>query len=157
MGEQAPQESRQGPELDRLLESLPGWTWAPHERRFEERLAHYREHIGAWTAIGTVPSGAAVAVGLASGWSLVVVVLAILGVYLMVGPPLELWPWHQAEDLRQVGIRAGHSIKAGGDIEPTWPSRQDTASRLAEASARLRRLTPCCSLLPQHIGLAGDL
>ena len=29
--------------LDQLLESLPGWTWAPHERRFEERLAHYRD------------------------------------------------------------------------------------------------------------------
>jgi hypothetical protein len=28
--------------LDQLLESLPGWTWAPHERRFEERLARYK-------------------------------------------------------------------------------------------------------------------
>jgi hypothetical protein len=28
--------------LDQLLESLPGWTWTPHERGFEERLAHYR-------------------------------------------------------------------------------------------------------------------
>lgn len=30
------------PGLDQLLESLPGWTWAPHERGFEERLARYR-------------------------------------------------------------------------------------------------------------------
>jgi len=30
------------PALDQLLESLPGWTWAPHERGFEERLARYR-------------------------------------------------------------------------------------------------------------------
>jgi hypothetical protein len=29
--------------LDQLLESLPGWTWAPHERNFEERLAHYKD------------------------------------------------------------------------------------------------------------------
>ena len=32
----------ENPALDQLLESLPGWTWAPHERRFEERLARYR-------------------------------------------------------------------------------------------------------------------
>jgi hypothetical protein len=31
------------PALDQLLESLPGWTWAPHERSFEERLAHYKD------------------------------------------------------------------------------------------------------------------
>jgi Helicase associated domain len=31
------------PELDRLLESLPGWTWSVWERDFEERLAQYRE------------------------------------------------------------------------------------------------------------------
>jgi hypothetical protein len=31
------------PALDQLLESLPGWTWAPHERNFEERLAHYKD------------------------------------------------------------------------------------------------------------------
>lgn len=30
------------PALDQLLESLPGWRWAPHERSFEERLARYR-------------------------------------------------------------------------------------------------------------------
>lgn len=30
------------PALDRLIESMPGWTWAPNERGFEERLAHYR-------------------------------------------------------------------------------------------------------------------
>lgn len=29
--------------FDQLLESLPGWTWAPHERAFEERLAHYKD------------------------------------------------------------------------------------------------------------------
>lgn len=26
------------PRLDRLLESLPGWTWAPFEQRFEENV-----------------------------------------------------------------------------------------------------------------------
>lgn len=31
------------PALDQLLESLPGWTWAPHERSFEDRLAHYKD------------------------------------------------------------------------------------------------------------------
>jgi hypothetical protein len=31
------------PALDQLLESLPGWTWAPHEQSFEERLAHYKD------------------------------------------------------------------------------------------------------------------
>jgi hypothetical protein len=31
------------PGLDRLLESLPGWTWAPIERSFEERLARYKD------------------------------------------------------------------------------------------------------------------
>jgi hypothetical protein len=31
------------PKLDRLLESLPGWTWAPRERSFEDRLAHYKD------------------------------------------------------------------------------------------------------------------
>jgi hypothetical protein len=33
----------EGPALDQLLESLPGWTWAPHERGFEDRLAHYKD------------------------------------------------------------------------------------------------------------------
>jgi hypothetical protein len=103
-----------------------------------------QEHIGAWTAIGTVPSGAAVAVGLASGWSFVVVVLAILGVYLMVGPPLELWPWHQAEDLtRQVG-RAGHSIKASGDIET---DRTIEAGHGIEAGRDVRSPTQAHALL----------
>jgi hypothetical protein len=32
----------ENPALDQLLESLPGWTWAPHERGFEERLARYK-------------------------------------------------------------------------------------------------------------------
>lgn len=32
----------ENPALDQLLESLPGWTWAPHERGFEEQLARYR-------------------------------------------------------------------------------------------------------------------
>lgn len=32
----------ENPALDQLLESLPGWTWAPHERGFEERLVCYR-------------------------------------------------------------------------------------------------------------------
>jgi hypothetical protein len=32
------------PGLDQLLESLPGWTWAPLERGFEEQLARYK-HI----------------------------------------------------------------------------------------------------------------
>jgi hypothetical protein len=104
-----------------------------------------QEHIGAWTAIGTVPSGAAVAVGLASGWSLVVVVLAILGVYLMVGPLLELWPWHQAEDLsRRVGIRAGHSIKASGDIET---DRAIEAGHGIEAGGDIRSSTQAHALL----------
>jgi hypothetical protein len=31
------------PALDQLLESLPGWTWAPHERSFEDRLARYKD------------------------------------------------------------------------------------------------------------------
>jgi hypothetical protein len=31
------------PALDRLLESFPGWTWAPNERGFEDRLAHYED------------------------------------------------------------------------------------------------------------------
>lgn len=29
--------------LDQLLESLPGWTWAPHEQSLEDRLAHYKD------------------------------------------------------------------------------------------------------------------
>lgn len=32
----------ENPALDQLLESLPGWTWAPYERGFEERLARYK-------------------------------------------------------------------------------------------------------------------
>jgi hypothetical protein len=31
------------PELDRLLESLPGWTWSVRECHFEERLSRYKE------------------------------------------------------------------------------------------------------------------
>lgn len=31
------------PALDQLLESLPGWTWAPHEGGFEDRLTHYKD------------------------------------------------------------------------------------------------------------------
>lgn len=33
--------------LDRLLESLPGWTWAPRERSFQERLTRYEEAVEA--------------------------------------------------------------------------------------------------------------
>jgi hypothetical protein len=33
----------ENPALDQLLESLPGWTWAPHERSFEDRLARYKD------------------------------------------------------------------------------------------------------------------
>jgi hypothetical protein len=33
--------------LDQLLESLPGWTWAPHERGFEEQLARYEQAVAA--------------------------------------------------------------------------------------------------------------
>jgi hypothetical protein len=29
--------------LDRLLESLPEWTWTPRKRGFEERLSRYKE------------------------------------------------------------------------------------------------------------------
>lgn len=32
----------ENPAVDQLLESLPGWTWAPHDRSFEERLARYK-------------------------------------------------------------------------------------------------------------------
>jgi Helicase associated domain len=39
----------ESPALDQLLESLPGWTWAPHERGFEERLAHYKHVAEAGT------------------------------------------------------------------------------------------------------------
>lgn len=31
------------PALDQLLDSLPGWTWAPHEQSFEDRLARYKD------------------------------------------------------------------------------------------------------------------
>lgn len=31
------------PELDRLLESLPGWTWSAPEHLFEEQLSRYKE------------------------------------------------------------------------------------------------------------------
>jgi len=34
------------PALDQLLESLPGWTWAPHEQGFEDRLARYKDVAG---------------------------------------------------------------------------------------------------------------
>jgi Helicase associated domain len=37
----------ENPALDQLLESLPGWTWAPHERGFEERLVRYRHVVEA--------------------------------------------------------------------------------------------------------------
>jgi Helicase associated domain len=33
----------ENPALDQLLESMRGWTWAPHERGFEDRLAHYKD------------------------------------------------------------------------------------------------------------------
>ncbi len=36
----------ENPALDQLLESMPGWTWAPHEPWFEERLARYK-HVAA--------------------------------------------------------------------------------------------------------------
>lgn len=35
------------PELDRLLESLPGWTWSVPERGFEEQLSRYKEVVEA--------------------------------------------------------------------------------------------------------------
>jgi hypothetical protein len=33
--------------LDQLLESLPGWTWAPHEQSFAEQLERYKEATAA--------------------------------------------------------------------------------------------------------------
>lgn len=63
-------------------------------------------------------SSAAVVVGVASVWWPVIAVLAVLGVYLMVAPLLRLGPWRQPDEhASATGIRAGHGITAGGDIE----------------------------------------
>jgi hypothetical protein len=37
----------ENPALDQLLESMPGWTWAPHERGFEEQLVRYKHAAAA--------------------------------------------------------------------------------------------------------------
>jgi hypothetical protein len=37
----------ENPALDQLLESMPDWTWAPHERGFEEQLVRYKHAAAA--------------------------------------------------------------------------------------------------------------
>lgn len=72
--------------------------------------------------MGGVLCTAAVGVGVAAvSWPLVAA-LAIVGAGLMLAPLLRLGPWHQ-EDSRALrpGVRAGHAIRAGGDIDAAGP------------------------------------
>ena len=72
--------------------------------------------------MGGVLFTAAVGVGVAAvSWPLVAV-LAIVGVGLMLAPLLRLGPWHQ-DDTQALppGVRAGHAIRAGGDIDAAGP------------------------------------
>src|ERR1700683_1145763 len=77
------------------------------------------EDRSAWSAVGGVVSSAAVVVGVASVSWPVVAALAIIGISLMLAPLLRLGPWHDGEPRRlpSAGVRAGHAISAGDDID----------------------------------------
>ena len=135
---------RRKPRSDGLVPRLPGAycsavRWPPtHEDR------------AAWSAVGGVLCTVAVGLGVAAvSWPLVAA-LAIVGVGLMLAPLLRLGPWHQ-EDTQALppGVRAGHAIRAGGDIDAASQLRLATRSRPAAISAHLPELsrhTPPVSL-----------